>query len=91
MRYITRSDLLVVASNSGLLMIGIGVMCLIPLLFDLVYFEFDIVSFAVPAAILPLRRCWDWSPFHSCSEEGLFCQRYRGELCRRAILFQDKR
>lgn len=51
MRYITRSDLLVVASNSGLLMIGIGVMCLIPLLFDLVYFEFDIVSFAVPAAI----------------------------------------
>lgn len=51
MRYITKSDLLVVANNSGMLMIGIGVMCLIPLIFDLIYFEFDIISFVVPAAI----------------------------------------
>ena len=51
MRYITKTDLLVVANNSGLLMIGIGVMCLIPLIFDLIYFEFDIISFVVPAAI----------------------------------------
>ena len=51
MRYITRSDLLVVASNSGLLMIGIGVMCIIPLIFDFVYLEFNVVSFVVPAAI----------------------------------------
>ncbi|WP_405270855.1 TrkH family potassium uptake protein [Methanobrevibacter sp.] len=51
MRYITKSDLLVVANNSGMLMIGIGLMCLIPLIFDLIYFEFDIISFVVPAAI----------------------------------------
>ena len=30
---------------------GIGVMCLIPLLFDIIYFEFDVISFVVPAAI----------------------------------------
>ena len=51
MRYITKSDLLVVAHNSGNLMIGIGVMCLIPLIFDLIYFEFDVISFVVPALI----------------------------------------
>jgi trk system potassium uptake protein TrkH len=51
MRYITKTDLLIVARNSGLLMIGIGIMCLIPLIFDLIYFEFDIVSFVIPGAI----------------------------------------
>lgn len=51
MRYITKSDLIIVASNSGNLMIGIGVMCLIPLIFDLIYFEFNIISFVIPAAI----------------------------------------
>ena len=51
MRYITKSDLVVIALNSGNLMIGIGVMCLIPLIFDLIYFEFDIISFVIPAAI----------------------------------------
>ena len=51
MRYITKSDLIIVALNSGNLMIGIGVMCLIPLIFDLIYFEFNIISFVIPAAI----------------------------------------
>lgn len=51
MRYITKSDLVVVALNSGNLMIGIGVMCLIPLIFDLIYFEFDVISFVIPSAI----------------------------------------
>ena len=51
MRYITKSDLIVVALNSGNIMIGIGVMCLIPLIFDLIYFEFDIISFVIPAVI----------------------------------------
>jgi trk system potassium uptake protein TrkH len=51
MRYITKTDLLIVANNSGILMIGIGIMCLIPLVLDLVYFEFDIKSFLIPAAI----------------------------------------
>ena len=51
MRYITKSDLLIVARDSGYLMIGIGIMCLIPLIFDLIYFEFDVISFVIPAAI----------------------------------------
>ncbi|WP_405308084.1 TrkH family potassium uptake protein [Methanobrevibacter sp.] len=32
-------------------MIGIGIMCLVPLIFDLIYFEFDVISFVIPAAI----------------------------------------
>ena len=51
MRYIKKSDLVVVALNSGNLMIGIGAMCLIPLIFDLINFEFDIISFVIPSAI----------------------------------------
>lgn len=51
MRYITKTDLLIVARNSGYIMIGIGIMCIIPLIFDLVYFEFDVISFSIPAAI----------------------------------------
>ncbi len=51
MRYITKSDLLIVARDSGYLMIGIGIVCLVPLIFDLIYFEFDVISFVIPAAI----------------------------------------
>lgn len=51
MRYITKTDLLIVARNSGLLMMSIGIMCLIPLIFDLIYFEFDVISFVIPAVI----------------------------------------
>lgn len=51
MRYITKTDLMIVARNSGMLMIGIGIMCLLPLLFDLIYFEFDIISFIIPASL----------------------------------------
>ena len=51
MRYITKTDLTIVVKNSGAIMIGVGIACLIPLIFDLVYFEFDIISFIVPAAI----------------------------------------
>ena len=51
MRYITKTDLLIVARDSGYLMIGIGIMCIIPLIFDLIYFEFDVISFIIPAAI----------------------------------------
>ena len=51
MRYITKIDLMIVARNSGNLMIGVGLMCIFPLIFDLIYFEFDIVSFLVPAII----------------------------------------
>ena len=51
MRYITKTDLIIVVRNSGYLMIGIGIMCLIPLIFDLIYFEFDIISFIIPAML----------------------------------------
>ncbi|MGN0176886.1 MAG: TrkH family potassium uptake protein [Methanobrevibacter sp.] len=51
MRYITKTDLLVIGLNSGYLLIGIGIMCLIPLIFDLIYFEFDLISFLLPGAI----------------------------------------
>ncbi len=51
MRYVTKTDLMLVAKNSGIIMIGIGIMCLIPLLIDIIYFEFDIISFIIPAAI----------------------------------------
>ena len=49
--YITKTDLMIVARNTGMIMIGIGIMCLIPLIMDIIYFEFDIVSFIIPAAI----------------------------------------
>lgn len=51
MRYVTKTDLKIVAKNSGILMIGIGIMCLIPLIMDIIFLEFDIVSFVIPAAI----------------------------------------
>ncbi|MDO5824486.1 TrkH family potassium uptake protein [Methanobrevibacter sp.] len=51
MRYITKTDLLIVGMNSGYLMVGIGLMCLAPLIVDLVYFEFDLISFILPSAI----------------------------------------
>lgn len=51
MRYISRTDLKIVARNFGILMIGIGVMCLIPLIIDLIFFEFDVVSFVVPSTV----------------------------------------
>ncbi|MBQ2665729.1 TrkH family potassium uptake protein [Methanobrevibacter sp.] len=51
MRYITKTDLLIVARNSGYIMIGIGIMCLIPIFVDLIYFEFDLASFIIPGLI----------------------------------------
>ena len=42
---------MIVARNSGIIMIGIGIMCLIPLIIDIIYFEFDLLSFIIPAAI----------------------------------------
>ncbi len=51
MRYITKTDLLIVAGNSGYLMIGIGLMCLVPIIIDLIYFEFNLLSFIIPGLI----------------------------------------
>lgn len=51
MRYINKNDLLIVVRNSGKIMIGIGFMCLIPLIVDLIYLEFNILGFIVPGLI----------------------------------------
>ena len=71
MRYITKTDLLIIGMNSGYLMIGIGLMCLVPIIFDLVYFEFNIACFAIPAAI---SICF-----------GLFLRRYLNEYSTRNV------
>ncbi|WP_248845830.1 TrkH family potassium uptake protein [Methanobrevibacter oralis] len=37
--------------NSGMIMIGIGIMCLIPILVDLIYLEFNFIGYLIPATI----------------------------------------
>ena len=51
MRYINKNDLLIIARNSGILMIGIGLMCLIPIIIDIIYLEFNAIGFIIPALI----------------------------------------
>ena len=51
MRYINKTDLLVVARNSGMIMIGIGVLCLFPIIVDLLNFEFNFISFIIPSLV----------------------------------------
>ena len=51
MRYITRNDVKLVARDLGVLMIGIGVMCLIPLVINPIFLEANIVGFVVPGLI----------------------------------------
>jgi len=51
MRYITKTDLLVVARNSGMIMIGVGIMCLVPILIDLIYLELNFIGFILPALL----------------------------------------
>ena len=51
MRYINKNDLLVIMQNSGMIMIGIGIMCLIPILVDLIYLEFNFIGYLIPAII----------------------------------------
>ena len=51
MRYVNRNDLLIIIRNMGLLMIGIGVLSMVPIFVDLIYLEFNFVSFIVPSVI----------------------------------------
>ncbi|MBR0270890.1 MAG: TrkH family potassium uptake protein [Methanobrevibacter sp.] len=51
MRYINKNDLMIVARNSGMIMIGIGVLCLVPIIVDLIYFEFNFLGYLIPALI----------------------------------------
>lgn len=49
MRYINRHDLLIIARNIGIVMVGIGMMCLIPIAVDLIYLEFNFLYYLIPA------------------------------------------
>lgn len=49
MRYINKTDLYIVIRNSGMIMVGIGLMCLIPIIIDLIYFEFNFLGFLIPS------------------------------------------
>lgn len=51
MRYINKIDLYVIARNCGALMVGIGLMCLVPIRIDMSYQELNAVGFLIPAAI----------------------------------------
>ena len=51
MRYINKNDLLIVARNSGMIMIGIGILCLIPIIVDLIYLELNFIGYLIPATI----------------------------------------
>ena len=51
MRYISKNDLIIITKNSGKLMIGIGVMCLVPIIVDLGYLEFNAIGFIIPSLI----------------------------------------
>ena len=51
MKYIDKNDLLIVIKNLSILMIGIGVMCLVPLIVDVAYLEFNAIGFIIPAFI----------------------------------------
>ena len=51
MRYINKNDVSIIVRNSGKLMIGIGMVCLVPILIDLIYLEFNIIDYLIPALI----------------------------------------
>lgn len=51
MRYINKTDLYIVIRNSGMIMVGIGLMCLVPIIVDLIYFEFNFLGFILPSLI----------------------------------------
>ena len=51
MRFVNKQDILIIARNSGILMVGIGLMCLVPIIVDLIYFEFNALYFVLPALI----------------------------------------
>ncbi|WP_405264649.1 TrkH family potassium uptake protein [Methanobrevibacter sp.] len=51
MRYINKNDVLIIARNSGKLMIGIGMLCLVPIIVDLIFLEFNIMGYLIPGLI----------------------------------------
>lgn len=51
MRYINKHDLFIVIRNSGMIMIAIGILCLIPIIVDIIYLEFNFIGFIIPGFI----------------------------------------
>ena len=51
MRYINKNDLFIVMRNSGKIMMGIGILCLIPIIVDVIYLEFNLIGFLIPGLI----------------------------------------
>ena len=51
MRFVNKQDIFIIARNSGMLMIGIGLMCLVPIIVDVLYLEFNAIWFIIPALI----------------------------------------
>ncbi len=51
MKYINKNDLLIIARNFGTTMIGIGALCLVPIIIDFLYQECDAVYFLVPGLL----------------------------------------
>ena len=45
MRYINKTDLLIIAKNSSILMMGVGVLCLVPIIVDLLFLEFNAIYY----------------------------------------------
>ena len=51
MRFVNKSDMFIIARNSGMIMIGIGLMCLVPIIVDFVFLEFNVMGYVIPALI----------------------------------------
>lgn len=60
MRFVNKHDLLIIARNSGILMVGIGLMCLVPIIVDFLYLECNALYFLAPSAasIYVGLICW---------------------------------
>ena len=51
MKFVNKRDILIIARNFGILMIGIGLLCLVPIIIDVMFLEFNTIWYIIPAAI----------------------------------------
>ena len=51
MRYIYKNDVITILNYSGRMMIIVGIMFLIPIIVDLIYLEFNLINYIIPAII----------------------------------------
>lgn len=71
MRFVNKRDLFIIARNSGVLMIGIGLMCLVPVMLDLVFMEFNAIWYIIPALISIGVGLLFREAFHKYSNENV--------------------